>query len=376
MARLSLTAKAGIVLIAAPCLWLASWAAWHYSRNWVPLRVSLARDAGHVRTSEFEINLEGDYSIDLATDKPAQDCAERPVARWSLSKNGSILATGKNESRTGLLWPEWACTIGRFHADTGVYRLDLDLAKNPSLLVVYEDGWQFINSTAHGAHALMVCAILLPIGLATLVIGAIRRHEEKQADALTQWIFTQHGPLPGTPLPGARIKVSPRRKPRQVAHRAFSVGGQFSLNRHISSIVQMLMPLCVVVALAIPTPWGPSRGLAIRTIRPGVKLIPAAGVMPLRIRVLSDNQSGYRGAPMRGLEIGSQVIDRTDLAAFLTREMAKRPSDWPVYIEGDRELDFESVARTIDAVSAFGAKVILLTPSFKSDLGERSSERR
>jgi hypothetical protein len=97
--------------------------------------------------------------------------------------------------------------------------------------------------------------------------------------------------------------------------------------------------------------------------------------MPLRIRVLADNQSGSWWAPMRGLEIGSNVIDRTDLA-FLTREMAKRPPDWPVYINGDRELAFESVAWTIDAVSAFGAKVILLTPGLKADLGERSSGNR
>jgi len=76
---------------------------------------------------------------------------------------------------------------------------------------------------------------------------------------------------------------------------------------------------------------------------------------------------------MRGVQIGSQVIDRTDLAAFLTREMAKRPPDWPVYIDGDDDLDFESIAWTIDAVSAFGAKVILLTPNSKADLGERSS---
>ena len=228
MARLSLTAKAGIVLIAAPRLWLASWAAWHYTRNWVPLRLSLARDTGHVRTSEFEINLEGDYSIDLATDKPAQDCAERPVARWSLSKNGSTLVTGKNESRIGLLWPEWACTIGRFHADTGVYRLDVDLAKNPSLLVVYEDGWQFINSTAHGAHSLMVCAILLPIGLATLVIGAIRRREDQQADAVRQWIFTSTGHFPAPP-PRCAAQTRPRRKARQLAHRSFSVSGRFNI---------------------------------------------------------------------------------------------------------------------------------------------------
>src|SRR5689334_20619922 len=97
MARLSGTTIGCLVLIAAPCLWLASWAAWHYTRNWAPVRLSLARDAGHVRTSEFEVNVEGDYSIDLATDKPAQDCAERPVALWSLSKNGSIVATGKDE---------------------------------------------------------------------------------------------------------------------------------------------------------------------------------------------------------------------------------------------------------------------------------------
>jgi len=308
MARLSLTTKASVVVIIAPCLWLASWAAWHYTRNWVPLRVSLSREVGHFRTSEFKINLEGDYSIDMATDKPAQDCAERPVALWSLSKNGSILATGKNESHTGLLWPEWACTIGRFHADTGAYRLDVDLAKNPSLLVVYEDGWQFINSTAQGAHALVVCVILLPIGLSTLLIGANRLSEEKDAGAVPQWIFTQRGPLPGPLLPGAPLKVSLRPKPRQVAHLMFSVGGRFNLNQHISSIVQVLMPLCVVVALVTPTPrGGPSRGFAIHTIRPGVKLIPTAGVMPLRIRVLAANQSGDRWAPMRGLQIGSQV---------------------------------------------------------------------
>ncbi len=320
MARLSLTSKAGIVLIAAPCLWLASWAAWHHTRSWVPLRVSLARDAGardagHVRTPELEINLEGDYSIDLATDEPAQDCAERPVARWWLSKNGSIVATGQNESRTGLLWPEWACTIGRFHADTGVYRLDVDLAKNPSLLVIYEDGWQFINSTAHGAHALMVCAILLPIGLAAFVIGS---REEKQPDAVPQWIFTQHGPLPGTTLPGAPLKVSPRRKPRQVAYGAFSVGGRFNLNQHISSFVQVLMPLCVVVALAIPMPWGPSRGFAIRTIRPGVKLIPTAGVRP-------DSRIPYPRRQPVWLSVGSNARFRDWLPGHRSHRSRRLP---------------------------------------------------
>lgn len=370
---MSLTAKAGIVFIAAPCLWLASWAAWHHTRNWVPLRVSLARDAGHVRTSEFQIIVEGNYSIDLATNKPSQGCAERPVARWSLSENGSILATGEDKSRTGLLWPEWACTIGRFHANPGVYRLDVDLANTATLLVVYENGGQFINSTAHGAHALMVCALLLPIGLVMLLIAAISRREEKQADLVRQWGLTQAGPLLGVPMPGAPLNVRPR--PRQLAHRRLSVCGQFNLNQNVSFVVQVFMVLWVVVAVANATRWVPSHGFAIRTIRPAVKLIPTAGVMPIRIRVLAGNQSGYGRVPIRGVQIGSQVIGRTDLAAFLMREMAKRPPDWPVYIDGDGDLEFASIAWTIDEVSALGAKVILLTPKSKADLVERSSGR-
>jgi hypothetical protein len=236
--------------------------------------------------------------------------------------------------------------------------------------VVYEDGGVFINSTAHGAHAFMVWVSLLPVSLATLVIGAIRRREQEEGVAARQWTFTQPGPLQGTPIPAAPLKVGPWRKPKQVAARAFSVRGRFNLNQHTASVVQVLMPLCVVVALAIPMPWGPSHGFAIRTVRPGVKLMPAAGITPLRIRVLAGQQAYYGSAPMRGLQSGPQIIDPADFAAFLRHEIPKRPSDWPVYIEADPVLEYGGIAWTIDAVSAFRAKVVLLTPRLKADLGE------
>jgi len=177
------------------------------------------------------------------------------------------------------------------------------------------------------------------------------------------------GPLLGTPVPGAPVKVSPQRKPKQVAARSFSVAGRFNLNRVMLVVVQLLMLLWVVLAVLTARPWAAPHGLPIRTVRPGVKLLPAAGIMPLRIRVLGGSESNYR-VPMRGLQIGSQIIDRTHFSEFLRREIPKRPSDWPVYIEADRDLEYESVAWTIDAVSAFRAKVILLTPGLKADLGE------
>jgi len=63
MARLSWTAKAGIALIVAPCLWLGTWAVWHYTRNWIPVDIPISLSRGHVRTAEFKINVESDYSM-------------------------------------------------------------------------------------------------------------------------------------------------------------------------------------------------------------------------------------------------------------------------------------------------------------------------
>jgi hypothetical protein len=151
----------------------------------------------------------------------------------------------------------------------------------------------------------MVSALLLPIGLAMLVIAAISRREEKQADLLRQWGFTQDGPLPGAPVPGATLNLSPRRKPRQVAHRGFSVRGRFNLNQPVLFVVQVFILLWVLLAVANATRWVPSHGFAVRTMRPGVKLKRTTGAMPIRIRVLAGNQAGYKRVPMRGVEIGS-----------------------------------------------------------------------
>jgi len=64
------------------------------------------------------------------------------------------------------------------------------------------------------------------------------------------------------------------------------------------------------------------------------------------------------------------VIDRADFTEILRLETLKRPPDWPVYIEGNPELAFGSVAQTIDSVSAFDVKVVLLTRGIKANLGE------
>ncbi len=185
------------------------------------------------------------------------------------------------------------------------------------------------------------------------------------------WTFTQPGPLPGARTKGTPIKISPWRRPKQVAARTFSVAGRFNLNHSMLLLILLLVLLWVIFVMQAPFI---AHGFAIRVIRPGVALIPIAGTMPLRIHVLAGKKGKFW--EMRGLQVGSQVFNRADLEAFLRREIPKRPPDWPVYVEGDPELEYESVGWAIDAVSALRTKVVLLTPGYKAELGESGPQRK
>jgi hypothetical protein len=387
MARLSLTAKAGIILIAGPCLWLASWALWHYTRSWEPVDIPISLAPGHISTS-IKIKFESDYAIYLGTRE--EDYVRVPCsggsgecyldltmiqATWSVGSGGKVGVDGAGPVSARLMKSPsgWGAALGRFHADRGIYMLDLDFlndlsALNPNepYLRITEDGGRYEASIRRRDAALLCVFALVPMGLPMLILAAAARRSE-------EWCaLTQPGPMPGTRVPGAPIKVSPRRKPKLVVARAFSVSGRFDINHQMLVLFLLLMLLWTVFVQVTPlTPYG----LAIHAVPPNIKPALTAGIMPLRIHVLSGKISNY-SAPIRGIQVGSQIIDRSDFPAFLRREIPKRPPDWPVYIEGDSDLEYQSVAWAIDAVSPFGAKVILLTPRFKADLGERSSGQR
>jgi hypothetical protein len=385
MARLPLTAKAGIVLIAGPCLWLASWTLWHYTRSWEPVDIPISLSPGHISTS-IKIKFESDYAIYLGT--RGEEYVRVPCSggsgecylnlttiqtRWSIGSRGNLGVDSAGPVYAPRMESQPGWVLGRFHAGPGLYTFDLDLLNDLSALNsngphlhIREVGGKYEASIMCRNAALLCVFALVPMGLPMLILAvAARRREDWCA-------LTQPGPLPGTRVPGAPIKVSPWRKRKLVVTRTFSVSGRFDVNHQMLVLFILLMLLWTVFVQI--TPLAP-HGLAIRTVPPNVKPTPAAGIMPLRIRVLAGKISNY-SAPIRGIQVGSQIIDPSDFAAFLRREIPERPPDWPIYIEGDSDLEYQSVAWAIDAVSPFGAKVILLTPRFKADLGERSSGQR
>jgi biopolymer transport protein ExbD len=50
-----------------------------------------------------------------------------------------------------------------------------------------------------------------------------------------------------------------------------------------------------------------------------------------------------------------------DLSALLQKELSQRPPDWPVYLEGDPNLEWRQVAEAMDAVRGQQAQVVLLS---------------
>jgi biopolymer transport protein ExbD len=81
-----------------------------------------------------------------------------------------------------------------------------------------------------------------------------------------------------------------------------------------------------------------------------------SGLQPLRMRVCADGRS-----PHPILSMGSKIVPWEDFGAVLQEELNRRPPDWPVYVDGDRTIEWRSVTEAIDAIQGQGAQVVLLT---------------
>jgi biopolymer transport protein ExbD len=57
----------------------------------------------------------------------------------------------------------------------------------------------------------------------------------------------------------------------------------------------------------------------------------------------------------------SQRISWEQLGPLLDGGLALRPPDWPVYVQGDDVLEWQTVVQAIDIVRGKGAQVVLLT---------------
>jgi biopolymer transport protein ExbD len=96
--------------------------------------------------------------------------------------------------------------------------------------------------------------------------------------------------------------------------------------------------------------WRP-KGLWVRVLKPGVQAPRVPGIEPVLVRVAADHS----------LFVDSQPVSWEDFDAALLRELKSRPPHWPVYLEGDPNLEWNWPAKVIDRIRGLQAEVVLVT---------------
>jgi hypothetical protein len=360
MGRIPLTARVGLALVLIPLAVMGVCASWYVTRSWEPVNMPVSLARKHIRAG-FDINVESTYAIELdfsqdrvlqrhpcPNDSMACDSVSLAGAPWSVSTGGKRFAGGRGQPAPDDLWERRS--LGAFQCGKGHYVLDVDPVEDQSRLnfyephlVIYEAGGRANSDPVLGVAALSLLALLLsgPVGASMTILAAIHWRQEKLVVYWRSHPMTQPGPAPVRTRLVARKTIAMSRRVKSSIERPFA-----RLSQHSLVAVLVLMIICsVMVLVRYADPLIPV-GLRVHLVRPGVAIPRGLGIQPLLIRVSEQ----------------SAIID----VGWLRTELARRPPDWPVYVEGDPNLAWRKVAEAIDAVRGQQAEVILLTGAAKS----------
>jgi hypothetical protein len=112
-------------------------------------------------------------------------------------------------------------------------------------------------------------------------------------------------------------------------------------------------------------------GLRIHLVRPGISARRNPGIQPLLVRVESGGRS-WRAS----LYVDSRPVSWEDFGGVLQKELNQRPPDWPVYLQGDPDMDWQWAVRAMDTIRGLHAEVVLLTSAPALPRGQSGSRTR
>lgn len=382
MGRLPPKVRLGLALILFGILWLAGWILWQASYIWVPLDVPISLSQGHVRTRQFTVNAPGFYLVRIfvewTSDADKASCfhenrcpGSKPLPMsWSLFDGQRIVARDNGDTANGFPWGNEAVLreLGTLKIAKGKYSLDLDVSGDGSLLnkgsprlIIVENGDGYSYVEGRVAHASSLTVLSFVIGAFLIIHAAVERRRERRARFAREFSFTQPGPPPHeihwTPSAAAAPPASPAhcRLPalqhQPARRRLFPAMPSFGfMAGNVYLFMAIIMMVLQSVEHRVPA------GLRVRLLKPGVRFQSPSGMTAVLVRI----QVAAKNLPP-DIYIGSQRVAWDDFETILQTEINRRPPDWPVYLEGDPESDWASVASVIDRIRGLQAQVVLIT---------------
>jgi hypothetical protein len=116
--------------------------------------------------------------------------------------------------------------------------------------------------------------------------------------------------------------------------------------------------ILIAMAIGVIQSWRYAipQGLMLHLLKPGPHAQAVGGIQPLYVRLES---LGMNERP--ALYVNSQRVAWEDFGNLLQRELRHRPPSWPVYLEGDRDLQWCYAVEVIDKIRGFHIEAVLLT---------------
>lgn len=350
--------------------WLAGCAWWRFTRNWIPLETQISLSPGHIRTSEFQVNVEGSYTIGIGLPSGSEllimpcpngsdYCHENVgvlTASWSLSSEGRVVASGRAKPSPPY-YTHGLGGVGGFHAARGSYVLDLEILRDENrvsteqpYLMVYEDGGAYFRAGDQLASAFLTFLFFGPISICGLIISGMNRRQEDEA-FIRRFPLTLPGPMPGEPLAPPRRAVLHRTKYPVLKGRT-SQPQRASLSS--AALIAALTYEVIFLPIWLYQSWNYGllpAGLPVHLVRKEAYAQLGPGIQPIVVRVAP----GPEAHP--GPYVNAEPVSWDGLAAAVATEFRQRPPDWPVYVEADPNVEWRDAMRAIDIMQGLGAQV-------------------
>ena len=313
-ARVSTGIWIGIGLVVGGIATVASIHVWAGTRTFVPVEMPVSLGLGHIRTGPFRINLRDRYTIQVNHRAPPDlgcDSSLVLTSQWTLYRNGQVFARSP-----GQVLDNW--WLGSFDAERGTYELDIEILRDASCLdpdlprlyiAARDQDYDLVRWPVSWLGALV-----MGTGLSLLVITARRRAARPAATA----------------LPARRGLPS-------------------------YSLCASLVLSTVIIVIAAGKAFEPaSYGLPVR-LSNGYFAPRTAGLEPILVRL------ALNGRDRRpDVFIGDELVPWEDFESTLWREVTQRPPTWPVYFEGDGQMEWRYAAEAIDRIRALHPQVVLI----------------
>ena len=135
-------------------------------------------------------------------------------------------------------------------------------------------------------------------------------------------------------------------------------------------LIAAITHLMIAISIGVLQSWAHvvPKGLQIHLVRPGISAQRSPGIQPLLVRVESGGRSGDPS-----LYMNARQVSWEDFGVVLQKELNQRPPNWPVYFEGDPDMDWLWAVKAIDTIRGLQAEVVLLTSAPASPPGQSGS---